>query len=58
MQAKGSESDWRNTLWKIVSNPAIEVVAAILLVVFATWIVVQTEVDQKNGAFPVPTGYK
>ena len=46
--------DWRNTIWKIVSNPAFEVVAAIAVVMFATWIVVSIEVDEKKTLFPVP----
>ena len=46
-------NDWRNTLWKIVSNPALEVLAAIVVVMFATWIVVSTEVDEKKSPFPV-----
>ncbi len=56
MQLKTLGTDWQKTLWKIVSNPAIEVLAAIVVVVFATWIVVQTEVDQKHPAFPVLFG--
>ena len=51
-------NDWRNAIWKIVRNPAFEVLATILAVLFATWILVSTEVDQKNDhkktSFPVP----
>ena len=49
-------NDWRNALWKIIRNPALEVVAAILLVVLATWIVVSTETEQNKTLFPVPFG--
>jgi hypothetical protein len=49
-------NDWRNEIWKIVRNPAIEVVAAIAVVLLATWIVVSIEVDEKKSLFPVPYG--
>ena len=48
--------DWQKTLWKIVSNPAFEVVAAIVVVLFAAWIVVQSETDLRQPIFPVPFG--
>jgi hypothetical protein len=50
-------TDWQKTFWKIVSNPALEVVAAIVVVLFATWIVVQSEVDNRHTLFPVPFGH-
>ncbi len=49
--------DWQKTLWKIVSNPAFEVVAAIVVVLFAAWIVVQSETDTRHQIFPVPFGH-
>jgi len=49
-------NDWRNAIWKIVRNPALEVLAAIALVLFAAWIVVAIEVDEKKTLFPVPYG--
>jgi hypothetical protein len=58
MQPKNLGYHWQKALWKIVSNPAMEVVAAIVVVLFATWIVIQTEVDQKVQVFPVPFGQK
>ena len=48
--------DWQKTLWKIVRNPAFEVVAAIVVVLFAAWIVVQSETDIRHPVFPVPFG--
>ncbi len=48
--------DWQKTLWKIVRNPAFEVVAAIVVVLFAAWIVVQGETDNRQSIFPVPFG--
>lgn len=41
-------------LWKFVMNPAVEVVAAIAIVLFAAWIVVTTEAESKKPLFPVP----
>ena len=35
-------------------NPTVEVVAAIVAVLFATWVVVQAEVDMKRFARTVP----
>jgi hypothetical protein len=47
--------EWQKTLWKIVSNPAVEVLAAIVAVMFSAWIVVQTETEHRNrNPFPVP----
>jgi hypothetical protein len=48
---------WQKTLWKIVSNPALEVVAAIVVVFFATWILVQGDLDTRHPIFPVPFGH-
>ena len=48
------------SLWKFVTNPMVEVVAAIVAVLLAAWIVVATEVDARNGNLPiaVPFVYK
>ena len=51
-------NDWRNAFWKIVRNPAIEVMAAIAVVLLATWVVVSTEVDSKKSLFPVPAAHQ
>ena len=58
MHPKSPGYDWQKTLWKIVRNPTFEVVAAIVVVLFATWLAVQTEVDPKLQVFPVPFGHK
>jgi CMP-2-keto-3-deoxyoctulosonic acid synthetase len=44
---------WQKTLWKIVSNPAIEVIAAIVVVLFAAWIVIATDTEQLSSHVPV-----
>ena len=48
------ESDWQKVLWKIVRNPAFEVVAAIVVVILAAWIVIETETEHRHTLFPVP----
>jgi hypothetical protein len=58
MQIKAMRTAWQKSLWKIVSNPAIEVVAAIVVVLFAAWIVVESEVEHNNRYLPVPFGHK
>jgi hypothetical protein len=47
---------WQKALWKIVSNPTVEVVAAIAVVMFSTWMVIETETELRHqpSAFPVP----
>ena len=49
-------TNWQKALWKIIRNPAIEVVAAIVVVLFATWLVVQSEAENRLSVFPVPYG--
>ena len=51
-------NDWRNALWKIVSNPALEVLAAIVVVLFAAWIVVSFESEQKHTLYPIPAAHR
>ena len=58
MQIKAMRTEWQKSLWKIVTNPAIEVVAAIVVVLFAAWIVVESEVEHNNRYLPVPFGHK
>lgn len=47
-------TDWQKTLWKIVTHPTFEVVAAILVVVLAAWIVVQTQMDLRHDRASLP----
>lgn len=55
---KAIRTQWQKALWKIVSNPAIEVVAAIVVVLLAAWIVVDSEVEHNNRYLPVPFGHR
>ncbi len=50
--------DWQKTLWRILKNPALEVVAAILVMMLAAWVVVETEAEQRTTLFPLLTGHK
>lgn len=47
---------WQETLWKILTNPAFEVLAAIVVVMIAAWIVIDTEVLQ-SGVMQVPVPF-
>jgi hypothetical protein len=48
-------NEWQKTIWKILRNPAFEVIAAIVAVLFATWLIVETETDlRQHTPFPVP----
>lgn len=58
MQLKTLGHEWQKALAKIVRNPAVEVIAAIVLVVLATVVVVQTETDLRSTPFPLLFGHK
>ena len=58
MHPKSPGYDWQKTLWKIARNPTLEVVAAIVVVLLAAWLAIQTELDTKLQVFPVPFGHK
>ena len=53
-----SGGNWQKALWKIVRNPAVEVIAAIVVVMLAVWVVVQTEAEHRGTAFPLVFGHK
>jgi len=56
MQSKSTNSRWYRKLWKILSNPTLDLIAAMVVVIFAAWIVIQTESEEKRPAFPVLFG--
>jgi hypothetical protein len=59
MQIFRSGNVWQKAIWKILTNPALEVVAAIVIVLFAAWIVIETETDHRQAnPFPVPVGVR
>jgi hypothetical protein len=50
---KPIHGNWQKTIWKLLTNPAIELVVTILLVMIATWYLFQTEgVDARIGLPP------
>ena len=51
-------NDWYKTLWRIVRNPAIEVIAAIVVVMLAAWVAIETEAEHRGTVFPVVSGPK
>jgi hypothetical protein len=53
-----SGSNWQKALRRIVRNPAVEVVAAIVVVMLAVWVVVQTESELRGTAFPLFFGHR
>lgn len=50
----------RRLLWKIVTNPTVEVVAVIVAVLLAAWTVIQADVESRHATTPivVPTAQK
>ena len=49
----------QGTLWKILTNPAFEVVVAIVVMLIAAWIVIDTDVLQGGGLqVPIPFARK
>ena len=51
-------SNWQKALWRILRNPALEVVAAIVVMLIAAWVVVQSETEQRSTVFPVPFSHR
>ena len=49
---------WQTALWKILTNPALEMVAAIVVVLIAAWFVIDTDTIQKSAPLPLPFGFK
>lgn len=40
--------EWHKALWRILTNPTVEVVAAILAVAAAVWVVVDTQMEHRH----------
>jgi hypothetical protein len=51
-------NDWQKALWKVLRNPTVEVVAAIVVVMLAAWVVVQAEAEDHGTLFPLLFGHK
>jgi hypothetical protein len=47
--------DWQKQVWKFMTNPAVEVLAAIVAVLLAAWMVVVTDMEHpRHNPFPMP----
>jgi hypothetical protein len=46
---------WQKIL-KFITNPTVEVIAAILVVLVSAWIVIETDSTQRRPAYPVLFG--
>ena len=55
MTTKCTNNHWYKRLWRILSNPTLDVIVAMVVVILAAWVVIQTETEQKN-TFPVLFG--
>ena len=58
MQLRLEEFDWPKQVWKVVTNPAIEVLAVIVVVLLSAWVVVQAEVEHRIPHLPAAAGLK
>jgi ABC-type nickel/cobalt efflux system permease component RcnA len=47
-------SELQKILWRILTNPMFEVVAAILVVLLAAWVVVETQADLRHDKHRLP----
>ena len=48
-----TDGNWQRTIWKILTNPAIELVATIAVVMVATWFLIQNDVVQQGVHLPL-----
>lgn len=51
-------TDWHKALRRILRSPTLEVVAAIVLVLLAAWVVIQTDTERRASLFPVAIQHK
>ena len=60
MHVRATGNEWQKSLWKFLSNPTLEVVAVIVVVLIAAWFVVTTEVELRpqHNQVPVQFGHK
>ena len=46
--------DWQKTLWRILTNPMFEVLAALLAVAVAACVVVETQMELRHDRHKLP----
>ena len=44
---------WQKAIWKLLTNPALELVATIALVMVATWFLIQNDGVQQGVHLPL-----
>ena len=47
-------SAWQKALWKVLTNPMFEVVAAIVVMAVAACVVVETQMDLRHDRHKLP----
>jgi hypothetical protein len=47
-------NDWQNALWKILTNPAVDMAVAIVAVMVAAWFVIDTDMFHRSAPMAVP----
>jgi hypothetical protein len=50
---RSTGGDWQKAIWKLLTNPALELVATIALVMVATWFLIQNDVVQQGAQLPL-----
>ncbi len=58
MRSKSIGSAWQRALRRLFANPALEVIAAIVIVLLSAWLVIETEAHSHSTLFPVLFGHK
>jgi hypothetical protein len=58
MRIHGNGNTPWDKIWKFLTNPMVEVIAAILVMLVSAWVVIESETMSKRnpGAFPVLFG--
>lgn len=58
MQSRsGNNGHWQK-VWKFLTNPMVEVLLVIAVVLVSAWVVIETESVHRKTAFPVLFGHK
>jgi hypothetical protein len=47
-----THGNWQKVIWRLLANPALELVATIALVMVATWYLIQNDVVQQGVHLP------
>jgi len=60
MRINGNGNTPWDKLWKFLTNPMVEVIAAICVVLVSAWVVIENESESRRStsAFPVLFGHK